>query len=82
MDCRRVGAGEVFEHGDVRPVRACASMRTSAPPKRTHEAVRKSTARSVTAENYSGVGRLGETEAISGPPKREADRAQTTPQRA
>jgi hypothetical protein len=44
---------------------------------RPREARRKSTARSVTAENYSGVGSLGETEAINGPPKREADRAQT-----
>jgi hypothetical protein len=44
---------------------------------RTHKAECKSSARSVTVETYSGVGSLGETEAINGPPKREADRAQT-----
>ena len=42
---------------------------------RTHKAERKSSARNVTAENYSGVGSLCETEVINGPRKREAERA-------
>lgn len=43
----------------------------------THKAERKSIARSVTAENYSCVGSLSETEAINGPAKREAKGAST-----
>jgi len=40
---------------------------------RTLEAERKSSARSVTAENYSGVGSFGETKAINRQPRYEAD---------
>jgi len=39
----------------------------------SHEARRKSSARGVTAETYSGVGSFGETKAINRPPTREAD---------
>jgi hypothetical protein len=42
---------------------------------RTHKSERKSSARNVTAENYSCVGSLCETEVINGPRKREAERA-------
>jgi hypothetical protein len=42
---------------------------------RTNKSERKSSARNVTAENYSCVGSLCETEAINGPRKPEAERA-------
>jgi hypothetical protein len=44
---------------------------------RTHKSERKSSARNVTAENYSCVGSLCETEVINGPLKREAERTKT-----
>jgi helix-turn-helix protein len=54
-----------------------ASSCVEGAAERTHEAGRKSSARSVTAENYSGVESFDETKAINGPPRREADWATT-----
>jgi hypothetical protein len=76
-----IRTGEVSARGCLAGLRERIDERIGAA-RRTQEAGRKSTARSVTAENYSGVGSLGETEAIDGPPKREADRAQTIAQGA
>ena len=43
----------------------------------SHKAGRKSSAWGVTAGNYSGAGSFGETRAINGPSRREADWATT-----
>ena len=56
---------------------AAAESCAEGDPERTHEARRKSSARSVAAENYSGVGSFGNTKAINGPPRRKADWATT-----
>jgi hypothetical protein len=56
---------------------AVASSCAEGAAARTRQAERKSSARSVTAENYSGVGSFGDAKAINGPPRRGADWATT-----
>lgn len=56
---------------------ATASSCAEGAAARTHQAERKSSARSVTAENYSGVASFGDAKAINGPPRRDANWATT-----
>jgi hypothetical protein len=77
VDCEGLGDKLVglccFGRTDSAAAASCAE----GDAKRTHEARRKSCARSVIAENYSGVGSFGDTKAINGPPRRKADWATT-----
>jgi hypothetical protein len=74
---RGLGISVVVVCWSGRTYRAAASSCAEGAAKRTRRAERKSSARGVTARNYSSVGSFGETEAINGPPRREADWATT-----
>jgi hypothetical protein len=72
LDCHGVGrSGELECAGSGRTVCAaawlCANALPSNPGKR-----RKSSARSMTAENYSDAESFGDTKASNRPPRREA----------
>ncbi len=78
MDCEGAGIAVMIECAGLGG-RDCDGRleRVEGSAVRTLEAERKSSARSVTAENYSGVGSFGETKAINGQPRHEADWATT-----
>jgi hypothetical protein len=67
VDCREVGKGQCSSvPGGSAGFRERIKAR-GAVAGRTHKSERKSSARNVTAENYSCVGSLCETEVINGP---------------
>ena len=71
VDCEGVGDKRVARVRWVwRTDCAAASMCAKGAAERTHEPRRQNCARSVIAENYSGVGSFGGTKAINGSPAR------------
>jgi hypothetical protein len=62
---RELGISVVVVYWSGWTHRAVASSCDGGAAERAHQAKRKSSARSVTAENYSGVGSFGETKAIT-----------------
>ena len=77
MACKGIGEKLVGLCCSGRNDSAAAASCAESDAERTDEPRRESSARGVTAENYSGVGSFGDTKAINGPPRRKADWATT-----